>query len=203
MHVIDIRSLSARPHSLKMFAHVNVGNQSLRVCRVPGEVAFPCLVLAAVDGDGQGCAAVSLGVDLAGLFGDGERPRLARSTVGVLLLSLSFDGVLLIGFAQALGLGPSLFMGSAEPLTDVSGDERAKAVDDTFIGLRLSLSFSFDGVCLLGLDPDDDCIVRRRSPEAFTEDDLPGVGELVELEREGAGVGATHFSGLVLRATYV
>lgn len=57
-------------------------------------------------------------------------------------------------------------------------------------GLRLSLSLSFDGVCLLGLDSDD----------ALAADVLPGFEEPFELERDGDGVGAVHFSGHVLCA---
>lgn len=142
---------------------------------------------------------VAARLGLAGLFGDGERPRLARSAMCMLLLSLSFGGVLLGGLAQELSLGSSLFTGSAWPLVCRPGEERAEAdIDDTFTGLRLSLSFSFDGVCLLGLDLGDGCMVRCPLPNALAGDVLPGV-ELAELEREGDGVRAAHFSGLVLR----
>lgn len=101
-------------------------------------------------------------VDLAWLFGDGERPKLARSAVGVLLFNLSFGGVLLSGLAEALSLGLSLFLGLASPpaRTSHAGDERDEDDGDgTFTGLKLSLSFSFEGVFFFGLDLDDDCTV--------------------------------------------
>lgn len=85
-------------HGAKVFGHDKVGTQFLRACRLlPGEGASSGSVSAAVQGDGPSCAAVETAVDLAGLVGDGERPRLARSAVGALLFSLSFGGVLLGG----------------------------------------------------------------------------------------------------------
>jgi hypothetical protein len=96
---------------------------------------------------------------LAGLrlpLGDGERPRLARSAVGVLLFSLSFGGgVLFAGLAPALiSLGSFLFLGPGDEREECDGD------DAVFTGLKLSLSFSLEGVCLLlGLDLDDCCVV--------------------------------------------
>lgn len=96
---------------------------------------------------------------MEGLFGDGERPRLARSAVGVLLFSLSFGGVLSGGLAKALVLRSSLFLGLASPPTRTPGDEREEGDgDDTLTGLRLSLSLNFEGARLLGLDLDDACI---------------------------------------------
>lgn len=137
---------------------------------------------------------------MAGLFGDGDRPSLVRSADGMLLLSLSFGGVLLDGLAQALGFGPCLFMGSVWPLTCRSGNERAEAgVDGIFAGLRLSLSLSLEGVRLFGLASGDGCVVTCcPEPDAFAGDVLPGFEKLlvVELEREGDGVGAGHFSGV-------
>lgn len=105
----------------------------------------------------------SVPVDLEGLFGDGERPRVARSVVGVLLFSLSFDGVRFGGLAQALiGLGLlSFFLGLASPPTRTPGEERGEADgDDAFTGLKLSLSLSFEGVFFLGLDLDGDRTAR-------------------------------------------
>lgn len=67
---------------------------------------------AAVPGGGQCCPAVTSGLDLAGLVGDGDRPSLVRSADGMLLLSFSFGGVLLGGLAQALRFGLCLFTGS-------------------------------------------------------------------------------------------
>lgn len=92
----------AGAHIAKAFDHDKTGNQSLRVCRVPGEGTLPGSV-----------PVVAAGLGLAGFFGDGEWPKLARSAICMLLLSLSFGGVLLGGLAQELSLGSSLFIGSA------------------------------------------------------------------------------------------
>lgn len=75
---------SSRLRINKRDTHVNIGNQSLGVLYVLGEAASPCSV-----------SVVAAGLVWAGLSGDGELPRLARLTVGVLLFSLSFGGVLL------------------------------------------------------------------------------------------------------------
>lgn len=136
---------------------------------------------------------VAARLGLAGLSGDEERPRLARSAVGVLLFSLIFGGVLLGGLAQGLSLGSFLITGFDSPVARTPGDERAETDLDVFTGLRLSLSFSLDGVCLLGLD----------SAGALAGDVLPGCEELVESEREGDGVSTAQLSGLVLCATVV
>lgn len=141
-------------------------------------------------------------VDLAGLFDDGERARVARSVVGVLLFSLSFGGVLFCGLAQPLSLELSFFLGLASPLTRTPGDERGEDDGDgvdAFMGLRLSLSFNFEGVFFLGLDLDDDCAVRWPLSGLLAVGVLPpGVEEAVEFDREGGGVRAAHLSGPVL-----
>lgn len=149
------------------------------------------------------CSSPVLGVDLAGLFGDGERPKLERSAVGVLLFNLSFGGVLFGGLAQASSLGLSLFLGLPSAPTRTPGDVWDEGDgDDTFTGLKLSLSFSFEGVFFLGLDLDDDCTpwaVGWPSSGLLAVAVLPpGAEEVVEFDREGGGVGAAHLSGLGL-----
>lgn len=72
-------------------------------------------------------------------------------------------------------------------------------MDGIFAGLRLSRSLSLDGVRLFGLASGDGCVVTCcLSPDAFTGDVLPGFERLlvVELEREGDGVGAGQYSGV-------
>ena len=71
------------------------------------------------------------------------------------------------------------------------------------MGLKPSLSFSFDGVCLLGLDSDEGCMIGCPSPDALAGEVLLDNDEFVELEREGAGVGAAHVSVLGLCDTNV
>lgn len=74
----------------------------------------------------------------------------------MLLFSLSFGGgVLFAGLAPALiSLGSFLFLGPGDEREECDGD------DAVFTGLKLSLSFSLEGVCLLlGLDLDDCCVV--------------------------------------------
>lgn len=109
----------------------------------------------------------------------------------MLLLSLSFGGVRLGGLALNLD---SVFC--AEPLpvlgaflgVDLADSHR----DVRFGGLKLSLSFSFDGVRLRGLDLGSVCCLDVEPELVFVP--LMGDGqdkaETVEFERDGDGVGA-------------
>lgn len=114
----------------------------------------------------------------------------------MLFLSLSFDGVRLGGltFEPDSDFGEEPLSTFESLLGDGSTDEDR---DVRFGGLMLSLSFNFDDDRLGGLGRDSVCCLGVE-PEVFL---LPLFGderadtEVVEFEREGAGVGASR--GLV------
>ena len=111
--------------------------------------------------------------------------------MGVLLLSLSFGGVRFGGLALDLdSVSCAEFLSAFGPF--LGDDLTVSDRDVSFCGLKLFLSFNFDGVRSEDLDSGSVCRLDVQPELVFVP--LMGDGraeaETFEFERDGGGVGA-------------